>query len=90
MKKMRRKHTRRLDGQPRPHTPAHRPELHEIHDCFSNIETALQRIERAVSRLKAEAALERVERALSEAPLVPNAEPMGERVPVRPALVLDR
>ncbi len=45
-------------------------------DCFSQIETALQRIERAVSRLKAEAALLRVERALNEAPLVPDAAPV--------------
>ena len=90
MKKMRRKHMRRLDSEPRPHTPAQGRELHEIHGCFSNIETALQRIERAVSRLKAEAALERVERALSEAPLVPNAEPVGERGRVRPELVLHR
>lgn len=81
MKKMLRKHTRRLDAQPRVRTAARKPELHEIQDCFSEVETALQRIERAVSRLKAEAALQRIERALSEAPLVPNAEPMAERAP---------
>jgi hypothetical protein len=45
-------------------------------NCFSEIETALQRIERAVSRLKAEAALLRVERALHQTPLVPDAAPI--------------
>jgi hypothetical protein len=53
--------------------------LRDRGDCFSQIEAALRRIERAVSRLKAEAALLRVERALNEAPLVPDV------APVRPA-----
>jgi hypothetical protein len=51
--------------------------LRDREDCFSQIETALKRIERAVSRLKAEAALLRVERALNEAPLVPDIAPNG-------------
>jgi hypothetical protein len=56
MKKILRKHIRRLDGKPRVRTAVRKPERHEIQDCFSEVETALQRIERAVSRLKAEAA----------------------------------
>ena len=45
-------------------------------DPFSKIETALKRIEHAVSRLKAEAMLLRVECALHQAPLVPDAVPV--------------
>ena len=45
-------------------------------DCFLRIETALERIERAASRLKAEAMLLRVECALHETSLVPDAVPV--------------
>jgi hypothetical protein len=65
----------------------HIPERHEIHDCFSKIEGSLQGIERAVGRLKSEAALLRVEGALNEAPLVPSAQPIRERVTAKRKLV---
>jgi hypothetical protein len=51
--------------------------LRDPQDCFSKIETALQQIELAASRLKAEPPVLRVERGLDEAPLVPDAATMG-------------
>jgi hypothetical protein len=60
------------------------PPVQEIHDCFAEVEAALRRVERAVSRLKAEAVLRRFERALSQASVVPDAEPIRDSEPFGP------
>jgi hypothetical protein len=84
MNQMFRKHARRLGSDARRRSPARGPELPDIQNCLADVEAALRRVERAVSRLKAEAVLRRFERALSDASLAPNAEPIRESEPFGP------
>jgi hypothetical protein len=63
-------------------------DVHEIQDCFADVDAALRRVERAVSQLKAEAALLRIARALSEASLVPNDDPVAASEPVWPRVIV--
>jgi hypothetical protein len=76
MNKMLRHPVGTLVRKPRARIPGRKPAADDIQACFAQVEAALQRIERAVSRFKAEAALARVEHVLRDVSLVPKAEPV--------------